>query len=95
VTRGQTYLLQALANGPTAWIVLELYDSNGATRLRQALPPPNSLIGQGATLCWAAPRDGVFFVRTLHQDPKAAGDETAYTLRFNTGYCGYLPGIQR
>lgn len=95
VARGQTYILQTLSNGPTAWTILELYDTDGITMLRQALPPPTALIGQGATLCWAAPRDGIFFLRARHQDPAAAGDETSYTLRFNTGYCGYLPGILR
>jgi hypothetical protein len=95
VTHDQTYILQAFSNGPTSWTILELYDADGITLLRQALPPSTSLIGQGATLCWRAPRDGIFFLRTRHQDPSAAGDETSYILRINTGYCGYLPGILR
>jgi murein DD-endopeptidase MepM/ murein hydrolase activator NlpD len=95
VEAGGTYILSALADGPTAWTILELYDSDGTTRLRQALPPAASLIGQGASLCWTAPSGGTFYVRTLHQDPGAAGDETAYVLTFDTGYCGYLPGILR
>jgi hypothetical protein len=93
--KGQTYLLQALAGGPTAWILLDLFDTDGATLLMEALPPPNALIGQGATLCWTAPRDDIFFLRGRHQDPQAAGDETAFYLKVDTGYCGYLPGILR
>jgi murein DD-endopeptidase MepM/ murein hydrolase activator NlpD len=92
---GTTYLLRALARGPTAWIVLDLYDSDGTTRLLRALPPTASLIGQGATLCWTAPRNGIFFLRASHQDPMAAGEETAYDLIVTQGYCGFLPGIER
>ncbi|MBN1441013.1 MAG: peptidoglycan DD-metalloendopeptidase family protein [Anaerolineales bacterium] len=94
-TAGTTYLLRSLAAGPTSWAILELYNSDGKTLLLQALPPSNSMIGQGAALCWMAPRDGVFFVRVRSQDPMAAGEETAYDLVVQIGYCGYLPGVLR
>jgi murein DD-endopeptidase MepM/ murein hydrolase activator NlpD len=90
-----TYLIRALAQGPTSWAVLELINSNGSTVLLRALPPSTSMIGQGAAICWTAPRNGVFFVRVHSQDPMAAGDETAYDLIVSTGYCGFLPGILR
>jgi murein DD-endopeptidase MepM/ murein hydrolase activator NlpD len=90
-----TYLIRALAQGPTSWAVLELVNSNGSTVLLRALPPSTSMIGQGAAICWTAPRDGVFFVRVHSQDPMAAGEETAYDLIVSTGYCGFLPGILR
>jgi len=92
---GTTYLLRALAQGPTAWIVLDLIASDGTTRLLRALPPETGMIGQGATLCWTAPRDGIFFLRASHQDAMAAGDDTAYDLIVTQGYCGFLPGILR
>jgi murein DD-endopeptidase MepM/ murein hydrolase activator NlpD len=92
---GTTYLMRALARGPTAWIVLDLFDTDGATRLLRALPPSGSTIGQGATICWTAPRDGIFFLRASHQDALAAGEETAYDLIVTLGYCGFLPGIER
>ena len=92
---GTTYLLRALARGPTAWITLDLIDTDGTTRLLRALPPAASMIGQGATLCWTAPRDGIFFLRAAHQDAMAAGDDTAYDLIITKGYCGFLPGILR
>jgi hypothetical protein len=95
VTGGTTYLIRALAQGPTSWAILELVNSNGSTVLLRALPPAASQIGQGATLCWTAPRSGVFFVRAHSQDAMAAGDETAYDLIVSTGYCGFLPGILR
>ncbi len=94
-TAGTTYLLRALARGPTSWIVLDLIDTDGTTRLLRALPPAASMIGQGATLCWTAPRDGIFFLRASHQDAMAAGDDTAYDLIVTKGYCGFLPGILR
>jgi murein DD-endopeptidase MepM/ murein hydrolase activator NlpD len=95
VTAGTTYLIRALAQGPTSWAVLELVNSNGSDVLLRALPPGTSMIGQGAAICWAAPRDGVYFVRAHSQDAMAAGDETAYDLIISTGYCGFLPGILR
>ncbi len=95
VTARTTYLIRALAQGPTSWAVLELVASNGSTVLLRALPPDNSMIGQGAAICWIAPRSGVYFVRVHSQDPLAAGDETAYDLTVSTGYCGFLPGILR
>jgi murein DD-endopeptidase MepM/ murein hydrolase activator NlpD len=94
-TAGTSYLIRALAAGPTSWAILDLFDSDGVTPLLRALPPQRSLIGQGAALCWTAPRDGIFFVRVVHQDPTAAGDETAYDLILTEGYCGFLPGILR
>ncbi|MFN2298824.1 MAG: Ig-like domain-containing protein [Anaerolineales bacterium] len=94
-TAGTSYVIQALAQGPTSWMVLELIDSDGSTVLLRALPPATSMIGQGAALCWTAPRDGVFFVRVTHLDAMAAGDETAYDLIVSQGYCGFLPGILR
>ncbi len=95
VTGGTTYLIRALAAGPTSWAILELVNSNGTTILLRALPPSTSMIGQGAAICWTAPRDGIFFVRVHSQDAMAAGDETAYDLIVSTGYCGFLPGILR
>ncbi|MBN2085218.1 MAG: peptidoglycan DD-metalloendopeptidase family protein [Anaerolineales bacterium] len=92
---GTTYLIRALAQGPTSWTVLELVSSNGTTVLLRAYPPDTSMIGQGAAICWIAPRSGVYFVRAYSQDPMAAGDETAYDLVVSTGYCGFLPGILR
>jgi murein DD-endopeptidase MepM/ murein hydrolase activator NlpD len=92
---GTTYLIRALAQGPTSWVVLELVNSDGTTVLMRALPPSTSMIGQGAAICWIAPRSGVFFVHAYSQDPMAAGDETAYDLIVSTGYCGFLPGILR
>ena len=92
---GSTYLLRALARGPTAWTVLDLIDSDGTTVILRALPPATSMIGQGATLCWTAPRDGIFFLRASHEDAMAAGDDTAYDLIVSQGYCGFLPGILR
>jgi murein DD-endopeptidase MepM/ murein hydrolase activator NlpD len=94
-TAGTTYLMRSLAQGPTSWAVLELVGSNGSTVLRRALPPSTSLIGQGAALCWSAPRNGVFFVHVYSQDAMTAGEETAYDLIVSTGYCGFLPGILR
>jgi hypothetical protein len=70
-------------------------NSNGSTVLLRALPPSTSLIGQGATICWTAPRDGIYFVRVHPQDALAAGEETAYDLIVSIGYCGFLPGILR
>jgi murein DD-endopeptidase MepM/ murein hydrolase activator NlpD len=95
VTAGTTYLIRALAQGPTSWTVLELVNSDGSTVLLRAYPPDTSMIGQGAAICWIAPRSGVYFVRAYSQDPLAAGDETAYDLVVSTGYCGFLPGILR
>jgi hypothetical protein len=92
---GVSYMIRALAAGPTSWDIVELVDSDGSTVLLQALPPATSLIGQGAALCWTAPRDSVFFVRVRPQNPRAAGNETAYDLIVSTGYCGFLPGILR
>ena len=95
VTAGTSYMIRALARGPTSWAILELVNSNGSTVLLRALPPAASLIGQGATLCWTAPRDGIYFVRVHSQDAMAAGEETAYDLIVSVGYCGFLPGILR
>jgi hypothetical protein len=95
VAANATYVVRALAQGPTSWTVLELVGSNGSTVLWKALPPATSMIGQGASLCWTPNRSGVYFVRAYSQDPMAAGEETAYDLIVSTGYCGFLPGILR
>jgi hypothetical protein len=92
---GASYMIRALAAGPTSWDIIELVDSDGSTVLFRAYPPALSMIGQGAAICWTAPRDGIFFVRVHSQDPRAAGDETAYDLIVSSGYCGFLPGILR
>jgi hypothetical protein len=75
---GETYTIQASNLGTNCDAVIELYDSDG-TRL---LPPKDDgWLGEDEVLDWSCDADGVYYVKVIHFNPLAFGENTEYDLQ--------------
>ena len=79
-TAGVTYILQTTNTGERADTVLEVYNQCGQ-------PPTDredNAFGPGASLSFAAPSSGRYYVRVLQQDSTVFGENTNYDLSVRT-----------
>jgi sugar lactone lactonase YvrE len=75
---GQSYEIRAVNLQAQCDIVIELYDTDGETLLREQ----DTLRPQAETadeiLPWQCPEDGIYYVKFRHYDPTASGENTGY-----------------
>lgn len=79
-----TYTLETSNLGNHADTLLCLYDATGSQLIRC---DDDGGPGLGSRLVWKAPDNGVYTVKTDHQQPNQAGPATQYDLRIYTGLC--------
>ncbi len=76
---GLIYEIKADNVGTSTDIVLELYDSDGITKLITA---DDSTVGQSEELItWTAQKTGIYYVRVKNYDPNVYGKRTNYDLK--------------
>jgi hypothetical protein len=75
---GETYTIEASHLASSCDAVLELYDTDGASRLASR---DNGISGEDEVLDWLCPADGVYYLKVAHYDPSVFGENTDYDLR--------------
>ncbi len=76
---GEAYSMKASNLGTKCDAVLELYDTDGITRI--ADPTDDEGAGVDELLEWLCAKDGVYYVKVSQFDPSVFGDNTEYDLK--------------
>jgi len=92
MSAGRSYALQTSALGANVDTILELYDTDGVTRLAS---DDNSGGGKASRIEWQAPHDGTYFVRVSPAGGSASGCSATYELSVEAMKQAYLPLIIR
>lgn len=74
---GESYTIETFNLGENCNIVIELYDSSGGSLLTTKNTGGSS---EGESLEWTCTSEGVYYVKTRHNDPGIYGRDTEYAL---------------
>ncbi len=75
----EIYEIKTSNAGANADVVLEIYDSDGTTKL--VGPVDDTWWGEEELFSWKAPRTGIYYVLVRSYDPNAHGADTNYDLK--------------
>ncbi len=76
---GRVYEIRTYDAGSRADVVIELYDSDGVTRIKG--PIDDTGPGAEELTDWTAPKDGVYYIKIRQFDPSVFGESTRYSLK--------------
>jgi murein DD-endopeptidase MepM/ murein hydrolase activator NlpD len=93
VTGGQAYLISVTPTDQSAAVVVEIYASDGTTRIVGPAASPD----YGAPLAntWIAPANGINYIRLRHVNGAVIGNATHYAVQVGEAKLVYLPFIRR
>ena len=89
---GRSYTLQTSALGASVDTILELYDTDGVTRLAS---DDNGGGGKASRIAWQSSHDGTYFVRVSMASGSAFGCSATYGLSVEAKKQIYLPLVIR
>ncbi len=93
VSAGQGYLVSVTPLDQSVAVTIEVYASDGSTLL--AGPIAVQEFGHPAAITWAAPADGVNYIRLRHTNPAILGNATRYQVQAGEAQWVFLPVISR
>ena len=88
---GMAYSVKASNLGARCDVVLELYDSDGVTRI--AGPTDDGGAGVDELLEWLCAKDGVYYAKVAQFDQSIFGDNTGYDLKIYNPVAPTFPGF--
>jgi hypothetical protein len=75
---GQTYTIATENAGSSCDAVIEVYATDGATKLADR---DDTGAGEDEELAWVCPQDGIYFVKVKQFNPAVSGEDTEYELK--------------
>jgi PKD repeat protein len=86
----EIYEVKASNLGTNSDVVIELYDTDGITRIGD--PVDDGGEEEDELLSWTCPADGIYYVKVSHYDPVVFGENTEYDLEVYRPAAFDLPG---